>query len=290
MPRSGRISVTRVPPLQVASASSLLRGYPGLANSPRLSRCGSNKNMGVPMGLGMGLERRQGGLESHSLRDHVRRAGKVVLDIAQWSRQCDTPRKEDPTATWTAGAPIRFTKDEEEKESSVESKTDVRTPATPSFASGATGSGSTCSPFLGVEITVDRWSGTDGLKVLKVTPDSPAAHGGVKSGDYIRRVNGLHLVTKRDLKNVLLSACPTTSSGVFPSLYLDIFRPGHALLRLHVTPTAKPLDSTNACSGSRNGTRYAPSGYSGSVGPMSRRRWNSCNPRGRTLANYATSP
>jgi S1-C subfamily serine protease len=100
-------------------------------------------------------------------------------------------------------------------------------------------------------------SGTQGVLVGPVTPNSPADQAGVQPGDIITALNGHNVTSPQDLRNQLDQVRPGESATV------TILRSGQTLqLTLHFSqsqqsPTAVPAPS-NTPAPSPNGTQLIP--------------------------------
>ena len=285
MPRSGRVS-PRIPP--IALGTTLLRSHYSHTHARPLSPRLEGKTR----------------VEGRKLRDHVRTVGKVVLDVAGWERNCDTPRTEDSSATWSGPGSSSFemsqtTTERSDSNSSNGHLREVPTPRkhlinAPNVReerreSTQLQNSQTWLPFLGIEVTVDRYSTIDGLRVVGVTAGSPSSAAGIRVGDVIKRLNGVALMAKKDLRSALqlLANAPGIHPPVYPSVPAEISRAGSAsVVKVHIVPTGKAaIQTTSSVTPRRTRTpsvclsrRRAPS-YTA----MSNRR-NNYTPR------YATSP
>jgi hypothetical protein len=79
-------------------------------------------------------------------------------------------------------------------------------PPTPEKAGGAASAADRDSAYLG--LVADNAEGRDGVLVMDVNPDSPAAVAGLKSGDVITRANGRPVASLDDLAKVLHPLAP----------------------------------------------------------------------------------
>ena len=245
-------------------------------------------------------------LEGRRLRDHVLRAGRVVLDVGLWVKQvCGTPTEEDRSATWHPDAASDNTSsgsvgpDDEQQPSSYRRDAVCDAPVSPrlpglaykvpfgvhvnrggggqprtprSVAASASASArfraNQTTPqkngFIGIEVSTDRYSGIEGLKVVRVSGGSPAAEGGVRAGDYLRRINDVAVHSRGGLREAL-----SVAKG--KALYVDVFRPTSTIVRLCIVPgkveaggaggknepPRSNRDKRSACAGSTSATPRA---------------------------------
>ena len=270
-------------------------------------------------------------LEARRLREHIHKAGRVVLDVSLWVRQvCQTPRHEDPTATWRPDAPSAAAAAGSDPDSAAATATasssaapgvvddacaefdrrvptavlsatasprgarSVTAPRTPrstaasvgpsrtprhaavaaaAAAAAAPAVGSSGAPFIGIEVCIDRWSGIEGLKVVKVSAGSPAAEGGLRTGDYLRRVNGATIVDRRGLKDALGSAQPGLGLDV------EAYRPSASMVRLFIQPACRAAAGVGSVAAAGGGIRRQK-------GSAADAHSACCTPRGRHGAAY----
>eukprot|EP01063_Lacrimia_lanifica_P031666 TRINITY_DN5272_c0_g1_i4.p1 TRINITY_DN5272_c0_g1~~TRINITY_DN5272_c0_g1_i4.p1 ORF type:complete len:308 (+),score=48.73 TRINITY_DN5272_c0_g1_i4:48-971(+) len=257
MPRSSRLGGAQVPPLQSGSLGTHRQGARAEFGSVRQTRP----------------------LDSQRLKEHVMRSGRTEVDVRLWVRQvCNTPREEDPHATWsertqtgrsgtseeclkTAAStspsdrrahPAPMAPEERPGGGVVHSVLLPRTASAPAAPRGFVGKGMVSklqglqgiptvrlSPFIGMEIGQERGVGGDGLRVVRITHGSPAGAGGLQVGDCIKAINGKRMGSKHNLRTLLASLRPDPTARQYAPLYIDALRPAATLVKLKVTPVAK---------------------------------------------------
>ena len=79
---------------------------------------------------------------------------------------------------------------------------------------------------------------TDGILIVRVTPDSPAAQAGVRAGDVIQQINGEAVSTADAVQRLV------EQNGLQKSLTLTIQRGDRTLqLRVRPEPLPAPIES-----------------------------------------------